>query len=153
MNPQNSVLPYDRAVMQFEPAMLLRAYFDTINDADFEATASLFAVDGTLYPPFGYSVVGRDAIATYLAKEAVGMNLCPDLAQATEPVEETEGLHTLNVSGKVQTSFFSVGVKWTFVLSASGDIHAVHVRLLAGLEELLHLKASSNGKGETARIG
>lgn len=41
-------------------------YFETLNTADFQATAALFAADGVLYPPFDSAVMGRDAIAPTL---------------------------------------------------------------------------------------
>jgi Nuclear transport factor 2 (NTF2) domain len=118
-----------------EPALL--RYFTTLNAADFQTTASLFASEGTLYPPFETAIVGRAAIATYLEKEAKGITALPQqqMAQVTE-TRDSE----IKVVGKVQTSLFTVNVAWHFVLNSDSEIVAVRVRLLAALEELLNLK-------------
>ena len=50
-----------------EPVIL--AYFQSINREEYGQTASLFADNGILHPPFEEEIVGREAIATYLAMD------------------------------------------------------------------------------------
>ncbi|MGL5076282.1 MAG: hypothetical protein ACRDBG_10685, partial [Waterburya sp.] len=57
--------------------LVIDNYFATINREDFEQTAALFAEDGKLLAPFEDPILGRDAIALYLHKEAKGMKLLP----------------------------------------------------------------------------
>ncbi len=109
-------------------------YFATINAAQFQSTAELFAEDGILYPPFDSALIGRNAIATYLAREATGMKLIPEQGSVFSP--ETENF-AYRVNGKVQTPLFSVNVAWEFVLNADSEILAVKIKLLAKLEELI----------------
>jgi hypothetical protein len=54
---------------------IIERYFDSLNAGEFEQTASLFALNGELHPPFESAIVGQDAIATYLGTEAKGMTL------------------------------------------------------------------------------
>ncbi|MGB5770639.1 MAG: ketosteroid isomerase family protein [Crocosphaera sp.] len=116
---------------------VIQSYFETLNAGDCKQTASLFALDGTLYPPFESPVVGQDAIATYLQTEATGMKLHP--REGT--VETLEKDHIgVKVMGKVQTSLFRVNVAWTFVLNGVKEIISVEVKLLASLNELVNLK-------------
>lgn len=116
---------------------VITQYFQTLNAGDFEATARLFAEEGALYAPFESAVVGPEAIAAYLKKEAKGIKALPH-AGVAEPIET--GDLEIKVTGKVQTSLFTVNVAWYFVLDAQAKILAVRVKLLAALEELLHLK-------------
>lgn len=112
-------------------------YFETFNAGDFEATANLFAADGELKPPFEKSIVGRDAIAAYLKKEAQGMKAEPD----RETVELLENNHSkIEVRGKVQTPLFGVNVAWQFILNPKNEIFSVKIKLLASLQELATLK-------------
>ncbi|HEY9639332.1 MAG TPA: nuclear transport factor 2 family protein [Coleofasciculaceae cyanobacterium] len=116
---------------------ILLQYFETLNAGDFQTTASLFAPEGILYPPFEVAIVGREAIAAYLEKEAKGITALPQ----EKPTQVTESDDTeIRVVGKVQTSLFTVNVAWHFVLNPETEIVAVRVRLLAALEELLNLK-------------
>ncbi len=109
-------------------------YFATINAEEFQATADLFAEEGVLYPPFESAVVGRDAIAVYLAREAKGIKLLPNrVITRVETIEET----LYRIRGKVQTPLFSVNVAWEFKLNSQLEILSVKIELLAKLEELL----------------
>ena len=112
-------------------------YFETFNAQDFQATASLFAPDGALHPPFETAVVGQAAIADYLEKEAKGMKALPH-QETIQPLEN--GNVEYRVAGKVLTSLFSVNIAWNFVIDPQLRILTVQVKLLAALEELLRLK-------------
>lgn len=118
-----------------EPA--ISGYFETLNAGEFAATAALFALDGSLKPPLEEAIVGPTAIAAYLEQEAKGMKLLPrqggieELAPAQRQVE---------VSGKVQTSMFSVNVLWTFILNNLDQIVLARIKLLASPRELLNLR-------------
>ena len=112
-------------------------YFETFNVQDFQATASLFAPDGELHPPFEAAVVGQAAIADYLKREAKGMKALPQ----QETIRHLEnGSIEYRVIGKVLTSLFSVNIAWDFVVDPQLQIFSVQVKLLAALEELLKLK-------------
>jgi hypothetical protein len=118
-----------------EPNIL--RYFESFNSGEFQATADLFAGDGTLYPPFESPITGREAIAAYLQAEAKGMKLSPQ-----EGISETleTGETEFRVTGKVQTPLFGVNVTWRFVVDSESEIVAARIKLLAALEELLTLK-------------
>ncbi|MEL6901923.1 MAG: ketosteroid isomerase family protein, partial [Cyanobacteria bacterium J06606_4] len=118
-------------------------YFDTLNDQSFDQTAQLFLPDGQLVPPFENAVVGRDAIAAYLADQAINMTLVPLQLEQTDPAtpaEASEDTQRLTVTGKVKTPIFNVNVAWRFVLDAAGNIESVNVKLLAKLTQLLSIK-------------
>lgn len=116
---------------------LLLRYFETLNAGDFQATAALFAADGQLYAPFEEPIVGQEAIAAYLQAEASGMRLLPHQG-ISQPLENEQ--IQFQVSGKVQTRWFSVNVSWTFVLNANSEIISATVKLLASPQELLALR-------------
>ena len=118
-----------------EPVLV--RYFETLNAGDFQATAALFAQEGTMYPPFEEPKVGKDAIAAYLEAEAQGMILSPNQGIA-ETLED--GLIDIKVSGRVQTRWFGVNVSWSFVLNSEQEIISATVKLLASPQELLSLK-------------
>ena len=113
-------------------------YFETFNADNFDATANLFTVEGALHAPFESPIVGREAIAADLEKEAKGMRLEP--LQSVSQVLET-GETEVKVSGKVQTPLFGVNVTWTFVLNERSEIVMAGIKLLAALEDLLKLKS------------
>lgn len=115
-------------------------YFEALNAGQFAAAAALFAPDGVMYPPFEEGIEGPEAIADYLATEAKGMMLQPREG-VTEPIEaEGRVLMEVQVTGRVQTSLFSVNVRWTFTLMPDDQIAAVTIKLLASPEELLKLR-------------
>lgn len=111
-------------------------YFATINQEKFEQTAALFAQDGELLAPFEKPIVGRNAIASYLAKEATGMKLLP----ATGIYQTENDCTTIKVTGKVKTALFSVNVAWHFGLNNQQKIAIAKIKLLASPQELLGLK-------------
>ncbi len=115
----------------------LASYFETFNRGDFQATAALFAPEGQLLPPFESPLVGPDAIAAYLTKEAQGMRAYPQ--QATQQVLPSGELNSV-VGGQVQTPLFTVNVKWQFVLDPQAKIMQAQIKLLASLKDLLHLQ-------------
>ena len=112
-------------------------YFEGLNAGDFEATSQLFAVDGALQPPFEDAVIGPTAIADYLEREAKGFLLQPQQT-VSKPLED--GDTEVEVVGKVQTPWFAVNVRWTFILSSTQQILIAKINLLAALQDLLHLK-------------
>ncbi|MDJ0843803.1 ketosteroid isomerase family protein [Crocosphaera sp.] len=116
---------------------VIRQYFETLNEENFSATATLFAMDGTLTPPFESPITGQAAIASYLQQEAKGMTLFP----FQEALETTETGHIhAKIKGKVTTPLFTVNVAWIFILNREKEIVSVEVKLLASLEELVKLK-------------
>ena len=142
---------------------VVQAYFDTLNQKAFEQTARLFTKEGALVPPFEGAVVGREAIATYLSKEAIDLTLIPlqiDLASLETPSsKETPSLNgvdslnaplstvtatKLTVTGKAKTAIFTVNVAWHFTLGSedgsAGKIERVQVKLLAKITELMAIK-------------
>jgi hypothetical protein len=116
---------------------MIERYFQALNAENFQDVASLFALDGVLYPPFHQEVVGREAIADYLEEEAKGIQLFP-VDYSTLPWEAGGTQHT--VTGKVQTSLFYVNASWQIILSANSEIQSVRVKLLASLVELMKLR-------------
>ncbi len=116
---------------------VILSYFSSLNSEDFPTTASLFVEDGALIPPFAEPILGREAIAFYLEKEAYGMRLFPD--QATILTRE-DNLEEVHVIGKVKTPLFIVNVAWDFILDSTEAILAVQVKLLASPDELLNLR-------------
>ncbi len=112
-------------------------YFQTLNNAEFQATADLFTADGVLHPPLEKAITGREAIVAYLEKEAKGMQLLPERQSI---IELETGEVEYIVTGKVQTPFFSVNVAWQFILNTEAEILFAKVKLLAALEELLNFK-------------
>ncbi len=118
-----------------EPIVL--RYFQTMNAADYEATAALFAPTGAMHPPFEQPIKGQEAIAAYLTAEAKGMQLLPH--QGTdEPLEE--GKIQFQIRGKVQTPLFGVNVAWIFILNPEREIVYAKIKLLASPQELLQLR-------------
>lgn len=113
------------------------SYFRSLNAGDFSATASLFAIDGELNPPFESAVVGRDAIAAYLEQEATDMQLLPKQGVVAE---NEHGYTQFQVKGKVKTPLFSVNVGWIFILNSQQEIASATVKLLASPQELLSLR-------------
>ena len=111
-------------------------YFETLNAGAFDQTATLFAENGALIPPFEDPIVGPAAIATYLHNEAVGMRLRPRTGTST--LLDTGDVQ-IEIKGKVQTLIFGVNVGWVFVLAADDTIKSVQVKLLASPQELLNL--------------
>ena len=112
-------------------------YFQTLNAGDFDETASLFAVDGVMHPPFESGIVGGDAIADYLKKEAQGIKAEP-LQGKCENLENEQ--IQVQVSGKAQTSWCGVNVLWMFILNQQRQIEFTKIKLLASPQELLNLR-------------
>ncbi|ACC83465.1 ketosteroid isomerase family protein [Nostoc punctiforme] len=112
-------------------------YFQTLNAGEFEATATLFAVDGVMRPPFESDIVGTDAIAAYLKQEGQNVKVYPNTAIA-ETLETGE--IQIQVAGKAQTSWCSVNVLWLFILNQQRQIFYTRIKLLASPQELLSLR-------------
>jgi hypothetical protein len=111
-------------------------YFETLNLADFQATAALFAADGVMHPPFDADQVGGEAIANYLQTEANGMKFHPRQGIFETIEDETH----YKITGKAQTPVFSVNVNWLFVLNPQSEILSVKIKLLASPQELLGIR-------------
>ncbi|MEO0769563.1 MAG: ketosteroid isomerase family protein [Cyanobacteria bacterium J06649_4] len=125
----------------------VQAYFDTLNQKAFEQTAQLFTEEGALVPPFESGIVGRDAIATYLTKEAKDLTVIPLQIEPTVDTEEKDGAcapdtvpRLLTVTGKVKTSLFTVNAAWHFALGPANKIERVQIKLLAKLTQLMTMK-------------
>ena len=117
-------------------------YFATINKEEFAATAALFEPEGVMLAPFEKPIVGREAIAAYLNKEARGMKLLPSQGI----YETTEDDIEIKVSGKVKTSLFSVNVAWYFSLNTDRQLTEAKIKLLASPQELLGLQSKTENK-------
>ncbi|MCX7595706.1 MAG: nuclear transport factor 2 family protein, partial [Fischerella sp.] len=66
---QSTIVPEQFTIEGIAEPTILR-YFQTLNAGEFDDTASLFADDGVMYPPFESGIVGQEAIASYLKQEA-----------------------------------------------------------------------------------
>lgn len=115
----------------------LHEYFESLNTSNYEKTASLFAENGVMHPPFESGLVGRDAILSYLNKEAIDIKAYPRESQS-QTLEENRTL--IQVAGKVETPWFGVNVSWIFVLNENQQILDVTIKLLASPQELLSLR-------------
>ena len=124
----------------------IHEYFMRLNNGEFMETAQLFAEQGCLNPPFEKSILGKEAIARYLEKEAKGMNFCPERGEiltkvgVADPLEHSDRTQ-YQIQGKVQTNFFTVDVSWSIELNAIKEIMAVDVKLLASIDELLSFRS------------
>jgi len=127
---------------------ILQRYFDTLNAKDFQQTVLLFAPQGQLVPPFEEPVVGREAIAHYLATEASEMEMTPLTCTAIQeesleektPKEKTVAhTKTFQVKGKVKHLLFVVNVAWQFEIDGTDHISSVNIKLLASLKELIKI--------------
>ncbi|MBW4567489.1 MAG: nuclear transport factor 2 family protein [Tolypothrix carrinoi HA7290-LM1] len=118
-----------------EPVIL--RYFESLNAGEFDETASLFAPDGVMQPPFESGIVGLDAIATYLKQEAQGIK-----AEPRQGISENLDNNQIEfqVSGKAQTTWCGVNVMWLFVLNQERQIQFTRIKLLASPQELLNLR-------------
>lgn len=126
-----------QSLFALEIKQTVARYFQTLNNEEFQATADLFTTNGVLHPPLDTEIRGREAIVAYLEAEAKGMQLLPENQSVIElETGETE----CKVTGKVQTSLFSVNVAWQFILNSEAEIVFAKVKLLAALEELLNLR-------------
>ncbi len=115
----------------------IQQYFQSLNAGDYEKTVSLFAENGVMHPPFESGIVGRDAIVSYLNKEAIDIKACPD-----EGISETleDNRTQTQVAGKVETPWFAVNVSWLFILNENLQILDVKIKVLASPQELLSLR-------------
>ena len=118
-----------------EPTIQL--YFTTLNAGEWIKTAELFAIDGVMHPPFESGIVGSDAIATYLEKEAQNVKAYP--RQGIAKTGENNQIQ-VEVTGKVDTSWCGVNVSWLFILNQQQEIIYTRIKLLASAQELLNLR-------------
>ncbi len=115
----------------------IQQYFASLNAGNYEKTADLFAPSGVMHPPFESGIVGRDAILTYLNKEAIDIKAHPREG-AKESLEDNQT--QIQVAGEVETPWFSINVSWMFVLNQNLEILDVKIKLLASPQELLSLR-------------
>lgn len=115
----------------------LERYFQTFNEGNFDATAQLFAEQGTLLPPFEEPIVGPEAISHYLHEEAEGMQAFP---KELEMTTAESGNRCVIVRGQVTAIVFKVNCAWIFELNDQDEIEHVRVKLLASMQELLNLR-------------
>ena len=118
---------------------LIGQYFALFNLGRFQQVSQLFSDTGHLYPPFETPVVGPEAIATYLTKEADGMEAEP-LGAESKPSDND--CVKITVWGKVTALVFNVKVAWEFEIAPTQKIQSVRVNLLASLGELLNLRSA-----------
>jgi hypothetical protein len=116
---------------------IIRCYFASFNAEDFDTTASLFAEDGLLRPPFDAVIEGRKEIAAYLRQEAKGMQIYPLKATL---VDRTIDRCEYTVVGNAETPWFRINLTWQFIVNSNYEIVWTRVKLLASLQELLHLQ-------------
>ena len=114
-------------------------YFTQLNNSEFAATAALFAEQGYLNPPFEKMIQGKDAIAQYLDKEAIGIKYYPEQG---EILFSNSLITRYKIEGKVQTNHFMVNVSWLIELNNIKEIMVVDIKLLASLNELLNFRNS-----------
>ena len=115
----------------------IQQYFQSLNAGDYEKTVSLFAENGVMHPPFESGIVGRDAILSYLNKEAIDIKACPH--EGISEILEDNRTQT-KVAGKVETPWFAVNVSWLFIRNEKFQILDVKIKLLASPQELLSLR-------------
>lgn len=113
------------------------SYFETLNAGAFDATSELFAIDGVMQPPFEQPITGRDAIAEYLHREAIGITAQP-LQGTVQPNENGEV--EFEIVGRVQTPVFSVNVTWRIILNANDEVCFTRIKLNASPKELMNLR-------------
>ena len=116
---------------------IVQRYFSLFNQGEYQHVANLFAIDGSLYPPFESPLVGREAIAAYLHQEADGMTAEPVSVDARL---SEDGTWQVDAVGKVTALVFKVNVAWSFVLTAQHELASVRVDLKASLEDLLKIR-------------
>ncbi len=113
-------------------------YFEAFNAGDYEATSQQFAIDGTLHPPFESLIVGRDEIEHYFNAEAKGITAQPQQEKLKQMLED--GCTEIQVTGRVKTPWFGVGVSWLFTLNEQQEIVFLTLKLIASPQELLKLR-------------
>ena len=117
--------------------LTIQQYFQSLNASDYDKTASLFAESGVMHPPFESGIIGRDAILSYLNKEAIDIKTYP--REAISIILE-DNQTQVKVAGKVETPWFGVNVPWLFTLNENLQILDVKIKLLASPQELLSLR-------------
>ena len=124
-------------ILNIETPTILN-YFEAFDACDYEATSQQFALDGTLHPPFESPIVGRDAIKHYLNAEAKGITSQPQQEMIGQALEG--GCTEIQVTGRVKTPLFGVGVSWLFTLNDRQEIVLLKLKLIASPQELLKLR-------------
>lgn len=109
-------------------------YFQTMNAGEFHLTAALFAENGVMYSPFEEAIIGTEAIANYLSKEAQDIKVYPQQSIVGNTVLDNS---RFQVTGKVETPLFRVNVLWDFALNQEKEITCTKIKLLSSSKELL----------------
>lgn len=125
------------AIVDIKTPAILK-YFETFTAGDYEAVSQQFAIDGTLHPPFESPIVGRDEIARYLEVEAKGITAYPQQETIGQVLDD--GCTEIEVTGRVKTPWFGVGVSWRFTLNDQEEIFFLKLKLIASPQELLKLR-------------
>ena len=112
-------------------------YFLMLNENNFEGFAALFSTDGLLFPPFESAIVGKDAISQYLQTTGIDVKAFPECGTVQLG---NDGITAYQISGNVKTSYFTVNVIWIIELNTEQQIVSAKIKLLATLQDLLHLK-------------
>ncbi|AFY53600.1 NTF2 domain-containing protein [Rivularia sp. PCC 7116] len=116
----------------------IQQYFKSLNAGDYDKTASLFAENGVMNPPFESGITGRNAILSYLNKEAVDIKAYPETEAQSKVLEANQS--QILVMGRVETPWFAINASWQFVLNENLQISDVKIKLLASMQELFSLK-------------
>lgn len=111
-------------------------YFETLNAGEYEATGKLFGAEGAMQPPFESPIVGKEAIAEFLQREAKGLQAFPREGIATT---EPDGTH-YQIAGTVQMPMFGVNVTWYFTINSNDEIAFTRIKLNASPQELLKMR-------------
>ena len=93
----------------------IQQYFQSLNAGDYDKTASLFAENGVMNPPYESGITGRNAILNYLNKEAVDIKAYPEIEARSEVVENNHS--QILVVGRVKTPWFGINASWQFLLN------------------------------------
>lgn len=112
-------------------------YFETLNAGEFEATSELFGSEGAMQPPFESPIVGKEAIAAYLQKEARGLLALPEKGISND---REDGCTEIQIVGKVQMPMFGVNVTWTFIFNSANQLIFARIKLNATPQELVKLR-------------
>ncbi len=115
----------------------IEQYFESLNLGQYKNTVSLFAGNGVMHPPFESGIIGRDAILSYLNKEAIDIKAYPHEV-ASEILEDN--LAQIQVTGKVDTPWFGINASWLFITNEKLQILDVKIKLLASPQELISLR-------------
>jgi len=117
---------------------VISEYFKTINSAEFEKTAALFAPHGEFHTPFTPELIGHNAIALYLSTQCQEITITPHKSKIQR---SDNGTVEANITGTIATSLFRSDASWQFSLNTRQEILCVKVKFLTSVRDLLGLNA------------